>query len=133
MPLSRHTVTAASRVMLKIYPPFATIVGLSFVITPRRRLMDSPSLRFLDGLVPLNLLGWGFLLVASGMLFALLRHERRTYQLALGVMIVWMFAYTVATVASAFYGQASFSAGAWPAFVCAACWATLLSLETRET
>lgn len=133
MTLSRTSLTVASRVMLKIYPVFAAVVGIAFVGTPRRRLMDSPSLRFLDGLVPLSLLGWGFLLVAGGMLLALIRDERLTYQLALGVMIVWMFAYTVATLASAFFGEASFSAWVWSAFVCAACWATLLSLMSRET
>lgn len=132
MTLTRHNVTAASRVMLPLYPLFALAVGLSFTITPRPRLVASPALAYANEFVDLQLWGIGFLAVAAILTVALLAHHRRTYQGALAVMAVWMSFYTATLLVAALKGGATYSAWTWPAFVTAACIASLTSLESRE-
>ena len=63
---------------------------------------------------------------------ALVTQRRRAYQLALGCAIAWMSLWTVLAAASA-AATGSFTAWEWPAFVGVACWASLVSLETKET
>lgn len=132
MPLTKKSVTLASRVMLPIYPAFALSVGISFVATPLGRLLASPTLQFANEVFPLRLWGYGFLTVAVVLIAALLVNNRRTYLIALAVMCVWMAFYTAVTAWSAFSGGGSFSAWTWPAFIAVACWATMLSLAARE-
>lgn len=132
MTLTRHTVTVASRVMLPLYPLFAIGVGLSFILTPRPRLVASPALAYADGFVDLQLWGIGFLAVAGILGLALFTHHRRTYQGALAVMAVWMSFYAATLLVAALKGGATYSAWTWPAFVTAACIASLTSLESRE-
>lgn len=132
MPLTRATVTIASRVMLPAYPVFAAIVGFSFVTTPRERIEATASLRYADQVVPLPLWGGAFVAVAALLAVALAAHSRRLYQAVLGLMAVWMLIYSFVLIGSALYGLASWSAWAWPSFIACACWASLLSLESKE-
>ena len=125
-------VTIASRVMLPIYPLFAAGVGLSFVATPLDRLIATPSLRYAQDLVGLRAWGIGYLLVAALLAGALLAGSRRVYCYGLAVMTLWLAVYAVMVLVSAFTAASSWSAWAWPAFVAAACWASLLSLSARE-
>lgn len=133
MPLTRATVTIASSVMLKVYPAFAFGIGLSFTLTPRSRLVESPSLAYADDLFALDLWGIGYLAVAAALGIALVLHRRRLYQAALLVMTLWMLLWAAVMAYAAAQGQGSYSAWTWPAFIAAACWATLLSLEAGES
>ena len=133
MPLRRPNVTIASRVMLPIYPLFAAGVGVSFVATPLERLVATPSLRYAQDLVGLRAWGVGYLLVAALLTGALLAGSRRVYAYGLAVMALWLAVYALMVLLSAFTGASSWSAWAWPAFIAAACWATLLSLLSQET
>lgn len=132
MPLTKTSITLASRVMLPVYPIFALGVGVSFLATPLPRLLASPSLRFANEVFPIPVWGYGFLAVAFVLFGALLIHNRRSFQIALAVMCAWMLFYAAVTLWAAFSGGASFSAWTWPAFIAAACWATMLSLAARE-
>lgn len=133
MPLTRDHVTIASRVMLPCYPVFALGVGLSFLLTPHGRLLATPTLAYIDQTISLEFVGAGFLAVAAVLAAALVTHRRRTYQLALAVMCLWMLAYAGFTLASAITAEASWSAWTWPAMIAAACWASSLSLAAQET
>lgn len=133
MPLERANVTAASRCMLPTYPAFFGTVGLGLLLTPTTRLTETPAFAYANRVVDIHLWGTGFLILAIGFIATLALHRRRPYKLALGVAIVWMTLWAAVTVGAAFNDLASFTAWAWPAFIARACWASLISLEARET
>lgn len=133
MPLTPDSVTRASRTMLPTYPAFFAIIGLGLALTPERRLIQTPAFRYADQLVDITWWGAGFLVLAVAFIAALIAHRRRAFQLALGVGVVWMSLWAVVTAFAALQDVASFSAWAWSAFVARACWASLVSLESRET
>jgi 4-amino-4-deoxy-L-arabinose transferase-like glycosyltransferase len=132
MPLTRDNVTAASRRMLPTYPCFFGAIGLGLLLTPLDRLLQTPTFHYANDLISIRLWGAGFLALAAVFIAALLTHTRKTYQYALGVAIGWMTLWAVVAAASA-TDLGSFTAWAWPAFIARACWASLVSLETRET
>lgn len=131
-PLTRVSVTIASRVMLPADVVFFAVVGTSFVATPTHRLRETPSLRYLDDRVGVAFVGVAFLVFAAVLLFAMVEHRRALAQKALSVMALWLWIYAAANIAAAVVGQASWSAWAWPAHIGLGCWASLLSLEKRE-
>lgn len=133
MPLTRANMTAASQRMLPTYPAFFGVVGLGLLLTPIARLQQTPVFNFVDGYVGIRYWGLGFLTLAAWFIVALAVHRRRWYQIALGVGIFWMGLWAVVTLASSLGDLSSFTAWAWPAFIARAQWASLVSLETRET
>lgn len=132
MPLTRDTVTAASRIMLPTYPVFFGLTGINYVVNADR-LADSPGLRFLDSVIPMP--GWGLLFLAAAtlMVYALLQHRRVVYRYALWLCLVASALFAGGLAFAVIFGGASFSAPLWPAFVATCCWATERSLATRET
>ena len=132
MPLTRDRVTAASRVMLPAYAVFFAVIGSSLLFTPEPRLLATPAFHYADELADLSLWGLGFLAVAAGMTVAMVVGSRALFQYLLAAMIVWMGGFALMTLAAAFYGQATYAAWAWPAFVAVACWASLVSLSSGE-
>lgn len=132
MPLDRAHVTVASRVMLPAYPVLAGVLGAGFLLTPERVLLETPIYRTMAGLMPLHFWGAGLLLIGAVQVIALLAMRRQTYGFTLGLMAVWMAAWSVVCVVSYFRGEASPVAWVWPAFALCACWATQLSLAARE-
>lgn len=132
-PLTRSSVTAASRIMLPTYPIFAGLIGINFVTLGAPIIKDSPALRYATTIADLEVWGYGFLIVASILGISLCLHRRQGYEVALSVMIVWMTIWACVMVAAAFYGNASPTAWAWPAFVARAGWASLVSVKTGET
>lgn len=132
MPLSREYVTTASRVMLPTYPIFFGVVALSLILTPQARLRATPPFAYADRVLDLDLWGFGFLGVSLALIAALFTHDRRVYRGALSLAFVWSAMWSLLYVAAAFNGQTSYSAWVWPAFVAAACYATLRSLGTWE-
>lgn len=132
MPLDPRHITAASRRMLPTYPAFFGIVGLGLLLTNHDRLIQTPAFNYADSIGGIRLWGAGFLTLAAAFVVALVLKRRRPYQIALTVAIVWMTLWAAVTAASAFIDLSSFTAWAWPAFIGRACWASLVSLETRE-
>ena len=132
MPLDRNHVTIASRVMLPAYPFLASVLGAGFLFTPDSVLLATPIYRSMERLMPLNFWGVGLLVIAAAQVASLLINRRSTYQFALGLMAVWMAAWSVVSVGAYFHGEASPVAWAWPAFAMCACWASMLSLAARE-
>lgn len=133
MPLTRANVTAASRIMLPTYPVFFASIAAGLLFTPLDRLVATPAWRFADQLVSLRLWGVGFGAVALGMAIAMLTHHRHRYKVALGVAVVWMTLWAGILASAFLFGDTSPFAWTWPAFVARACYASLVSLETRET
>lgn len=131
--LSRATVTAASRIMLPAYAAFFAAVGASLLFTPQRRLRQTPVFDQADHVLDLDLWGCGYLTVAAALGWALLAHHRSGYRAALAVAAVWMSLWALVALVAAFQNHATFAAWAWPAFVAAACWASLVSLASGET
>lgn len=133
MPLTRATVTAASRVMLPSYPVLFTALGMNY-LADSGRLARSPGLAWIDAhLMPLP--GWGlvFLIAATLMVAALLTHHRLVYRLALWMCLLSTAAFAAAMAGAVAFGTASYTAPVWPAFVACCCWASERSLLTRET
>lgn len=133
MTLTRDTVTAASRIMLPSYPPFFAVIGMGLLLTPTSRLLATPAFNYADQLVSIRWWGAAFLLLAGVFVAALVLKQRRPYQFALTIAVTWMSLFAVVTAAAALKDMASFSAWAWSAFVARACYASLVSLEVRET
>lgn len=131
--MDRAHTTNASRVMLPCYPAFFLAFGVALLFTPRHVMLATPSFRYAAGVMPLAT--WGFLMVAvAGLqLIALMVHRREWYIGTLGVALVTMLAWVGVFIMSAAHGGAPWSAPIWPAFVGAACWATLLSLASGES
>lgn len=133
MPLTKTNVTAASRRMLPTYPIFFATIGLGLLLTSHDRLIQTPTFHYADTFVSIRYWGAGFLALSLAFLAALALRRRRGYQIALTVAIVWMSLWAAVTAASTLTSPSSFTAWAWPAFIARACWASLVSLETRET
>lgn len=129
MPLTRAFVTAASRVMLPTYPPFALYIGLVYATDPLGRLEGSSAFP----LLPTALWGAGFIAAGTVLVAALVVRRRSLYVLALAPLLVWLLVWAGALAWNAVFGDGSFSAPAFPAFVAVACWATMISLQSRET
>lgn len=132
MPLTRENVTVASRVMLPAYALFFGTVGLSLLLTPQERLRQTPAFKYADRVIDLDVWGLCFLALAGGLFLALALHHRNLYRGMLGAAIVWMLAYATMTAVAAFNGQTTYAAWAWPTFVAVACWASLVSITSRE-
>lgn len=132
MPLTRETVTAASRVMLPTYVVLFIVIGANYLTTPEPRLLASPALAYASAWMPLNAWGWTFLTVAALMLIALLSGRRGLFRYALLVAMIAMIVWAGVFILAAFRGGASPSAWIWPAFVAAACLASYRSLSHRE-
>lgn len=132
VPLTRASVTAASRIMLPTYPILFGAVGLNYLLDARR-LNDSPALAYADDLMPLP--GWGILFLAAAviMIIALLRGGRTAYRYALWICMIAATAFALALLGAVIFGGASYTAPLWPAFAARCCWASERSLLTRET
>ena len=133
MPLTRTTVTAASRIMLPTYVIAFAWFGLSYLFGPKALLTSSPALAFADDVMPLRAWGGVFLFCALLMCAALLLGRRTLYRFALRMcglsMIVWALIIAGAYLA----GDVSASAPVWSAFIAVACFASDRSLAVRET
>lgn len=131
-PLTRATVTAASRVMLPTYVATFGIVGVNWLAAPSQRLLASPVLRAADAIMPIR--GWGALFAACAVLMAvaLVRHHRDLYRFALLVCAVAMSTWSLVAAVGTLFEPVSFSAWVWPACVAVACLASNRSLARHE-
>ncbi len=132
MPLTRDTMTTASRVTLPTYVIFFGWLGITYLLAPRDRLDESPALRYTDTVIDLRALG--ILLLGAGalMAYALVRHSRDTSRYALVVAGICHGIIFCAFLLATFYGDASPSAAAWPMLGLAACVASYRSVTSQE-
>jgi heme/copper-type cytochrome/quinol oxidase subunit 3 len=125
--------TVASRLMLPCYVVTFVWIGLNYLITAKARLIESPTLRYVDTVIDLRALG--ILLTVSGVLMAAALITRRRdparYTLILaGICFGILFlVFSVAT----FQSEASPSAPAWPFLGLCACTASYRSITRYET
>ena len=132
MPLTRATMTRASRVMLPTYVFFFAGLGANYTATPAVRLTASPALAYVDGLMPLRAWGGLFLAAAALMVAALVSQKRIVFRFAL-LLCAWsMVVWAAANLLAAFRSQATPLGWLWPLFVVAACVASYRSLTVRE-
>ncbi|MBS45283.1 MAG: hypothetical protein CMH83_19365 [Nocardioides sp.] len=132
MPLTRATITLASRVLLPSFPALATVLGGVWILTPRPELRATPFYAGLDDLVPLDAWGVAFVAIAATQIAALLAHSRKAYEWTLAVLAVWLLVIGAVGFWFALNSNASFIAPAWHWFGALACVATALSLDARE-
>lgn len=131
MSLNRANVTTASRVMLPAYPLLCLALAANYA-SGAPRLMSSPALTTADSLLPLPVWASMFALAALVLIGGIVAHHRTVYLVGLIIMCAAMLVWTTVFAYAAIDGGASYSAAAWPAFVCAACWASIRSLTSRE-
>lgn len=132
MPLTRGTITAASRVMLPVYVVFFTLLGLTYLLTPLSRLLASPGLAYADALLSLRVWGGLFLVAAVVMAAAMVTQSRIAFRFALILCGLSMATFTAALMVAIFKSEASPAAWSWSAFVVAACVASERSLAAGE-
>lgn len=129
MPLDRHHVTNASRVMLPVYTFFAAYIGVCYSLDPGHRLAGIPPFP----LFPSAVWGAGFLAFTAGFLLAFITSRRELFVGTLSLMMVWLALWAVGLAKGAFLdGHGTYTSWLFPGFVAAACWATMLSLLARE-
>ena len=131
MPLTRDTVTAASRIMLPTYCALFAILGVNYMTTGDR-LLQSPALEYASRGLPLPAWGAMFLAASGVMVTALMHHERFWFRFALWVGIVCLGVWSLIFIAAAVWSDASPGAWAWPAFAAVACFASDRSLLKGE-
>lgn len=133
MTLTRDNVTAASRVMLPAYVLLFAYLGTNYALLVEGRVAKSPSLSYVDGLMPLPAWGGVFLAVAGILAAALLSRHRDAARYALWLGVVCMGGWALLFAAAAYWNDAPTSTCAWPAFVATACFASNRSLRRGET
>lgn len=131
-PLTRASITVASRIMLPAYVILFTVAGFNYAVTPISRLGQSPALAYADTLMPLRVWGCLFLAVAALMLVALASGQRLLFCYGLLVCVICMGIWAAVFLLGAIFADASPAAWAWPAFVGVACIATYRSLSVYE-
>lgn len=131
MPLTRATVTAASRVMLPTYVVFFAVLGLNYM-TAHQIALDNPALAFANDVMPLKAWGGLFLACAAIMAIALFTRRRLLYRFALRVCGLSMVLWAGIIAAASLAGDATPAAAIWAGFVATACYASDRSLATKE-
>lgn len=132
MPLTRTTVTVASRVMLPTHVLVNVGYGLALIAEPSRHLLTVPAYRTLDAIAPIHAWGWLFILAGAAQLGAMTLHRRYPYVYALGVGLAIGGLLTVALVSGAVRDTNPWTAPWFPLFYTAGCWASIRSLVYGE-
>lgn len=98
MPLTRHTITSSSQVMLIAYPVFFVLVAAGYILGDPART-SSPSFDYVRGIQPIHV--WGFLFLAVGLLevLAWIRRSRQSMLFALcggfAVSLMWTLGFAL--------------------------------------
>lgn len=133
MPLTRANVTAASRVMLPLYPALYLAVGVAFLTQAATRT-SGPAFDVAKMVIPIPAWGLLFAGVAVVEIVALVAHNRRAYQFALipgaGLAGFWAVVITSSATQSLFV---SYTSGMWVAGMAVAQAASARSLARHET
>lgn len=133
MPLTRTTITSASRTMLPAYVVLSLTFGVYYVTDPDGRLNRAPSTTFQRDVMPLEV--WGAILLAIGvlMLSAIATRRRLLFAYALCCCALTWFIWGAAIAGSIpRTDNTSYLAPALPWFVTVACIASTRSLVRKE-
>ena len=133
MPLTRTTVTAASRTMLPAYVVLSALVGVVYIVDPGNRLGRAPSITFQRDVMPLEV--WGAVMVglAALMVAAMLSQRRLLFAYALSCCALTWLIWGAAIARAIFLtDNTSYLAPVLPWFVTVACWASIRSLLAQE-
>lgn len=131
MPLTRDSVTAASRIMLPTYVVFFAALGLNYLIADGTA-SASPALAYIDTLMPLKVWGAVFLCCSALMVVAMLRRGRTLFRFPLRFCALAMIVWAGFIAAASITGNATPLSAAWAAFIAVACLASDRSLAARE-
>jgi hypothetical protein len=132
VPLTRQTVTAASRVMLPVYPILAAWMGVAYLFGGPARTSGA-SYTAAKSWLPIPTWGAMFIVLAVLLLIGYAQRSRPMVAFALTVTAaaytVWAacFVWSLFTVT-----DASLVAPAWPLFVAVACFASATSVIRSE-
>jgi hypothetical protein len=135
MPLTRETITVASRVMLPAYTILSAAFGLVYTFDPLDRLGRVHALAAQRAVMGGSMLPWGlvFLALTALMVAAIVAKNRLLFAFGLCCCAMtwgmWSVLYAVSAVIDP---QTSVLAPAFPAFVVACCVASTMSLLKRE-
>lgn len=131
-PLNRANITAASLIMLPVYPAFSGLQGLAYAFGDASRT-QTPSLEIARDLLPIQAWGYAFLAICVLLIFG---YAMRSRDVAVFVLFsaamaycIWAACFVVALFA---VSDASLVAPLWPAFVAAACVASATSIAKQE-
>lgn len=135
MPLTRSTVTVASRIMLPAYVVLSAAFGLVYTFDPLHRLHSVHALAFQRQVGGDSMLLWGliFLGLAAAMVVAFSRHNRMLFAFALCCCAVtWFLWGCMYAVSAVIDPQTSLLAPVLSWFVTTCCVASTASLLKRE-
>lgn len=131
MPLTRSTITIAQRVMTIANTALAAAFGYGYVLEADR-LRLAPAYRSIDARIPLQVQGAGYIGIALLLALGLIVHKRLVHVAGLAWLLAWTGALAVLLVIGWAKHEVTFLAWVLPAYVAAACWASMLSLLARE-
>lgn len=135
MPLTRATVTVASRIMLPTYVLLVVALGLIYLLDPLDNLRGVPALAFPRLVVGGSMAPWGLIFLSIGAVMgsAFATHSRIWFCFGLCLCAVtfflWAGMYVVSLVIDP---DTSLTAPLYPLFVSTACAASTFSLLARE-
>lgn len=132
MPLTRATITIAQRVMTVANTALAAAFGYGYVFEADA-LRRAPAYLSIDGLIPLEAQGVGYLGIAALLGVGLIVHNRLVHVVGLAWLMAWTATLGVLLVVGWLDGDVTFLAWVLPTYVAVACWASMLSLLARET
>lgn len=132
MQLRPENVTIASRVLLPAFPALSATFGANLLITSGDELAQTPLYVGMSNVVALEWWAAAFLVLAAALVYALVTHTRKGYELALASLMLWLAVVTCVFVVIALRTDATLGAAIWPAFSAIVCWSALLSLQAGE-
>lgn len=131
--LNRTSVTVASRIMLPAYVVLSTAFGVDYLFDPLGRVEHQSALTYQRSVMDMRIWGALLLLLAFGMIVALVVHSRSSFVVALAVCasvwFVWGCLYVISAVQDP--GASPLApVVAW--FVSVCCLASMASLMSGE-
>lgn len=135
MPLTRATVTAASRIMLPAYVLLTAWFGFQYLFDPTGRINRSHGLVYPRQVMGGTMAPWGlvFLGLAALMLLAIALRNDTTFALALGMgVVVFLIWFWCSVKSMSLDPTVAPTAPAVWLFIATACFASLVSLVKRE-
>lgn len=131
MPLDRRHVTVAQRVMIPVNTAAATLFALAY-LTTADRLREAPTYAAIDKIIPLFFQGIGYACIALILFAGMWTKKRELFVAGLAWMMSWTVILSGMLVYAWYQHQVTILAWVFPAYMSAACWASMLSLITRE-
>lgn len=132
MPPLRASITVAQRVMTIVNTLGAAALGYGYSFEANQ-LLTAPAYQSVDRILPLQVQGIGFIGIALLLAGGLVAERRAVHVAGLAWLTLWLAGLAVMLVAGWTHGDVTFLAWVLPAWVAAACWASMLTLLAEET